>query len=187
MVGSMFAPVNLESRNEAGATLETSQTVVANRAERETWREPDHAAFSMNVDIREAHEEPPSHERRFEPLVAMPADVNTPRTPGEEIKPASLPGTKRETLANLAFTPLMPVGEQHTGALAKPSAAAPQRRATNTGSTQTRPREPDEIQIHIGRVEVLAVPQTRAPVIPKTQRKATNLDEYLRRRDGRSS
>ena len=46
-------------------------------------------------------------------------------------------------------------------------------------------REPDEIQIHIGRIEVVAVPPARqAP--PKPRRGALSLDEFLRRRAGRA-
>lgn len=49
------------------------------------------------------------------------------------------------------------------------------------------PREPDEIQIHIGRIEVIAVPPAPAPPAPqKPRRGAPSLDEYLRRRDGKS-
>ena len=47
-------------------------------------------------------------------------------------------------------------------------------------------REPEEIQIHIGRIEVSAVPQAPAPVPGKVLRRALSLDEYLRRRDGRT-
>lgn len=43
--------------------------------------------------------------------------------------------------------------------------------------------EPDEIQIHIGKIEVLAVPQTPAPAAVKTPRKAMSLDQYLQQRD----
>lgn len=57
-------------------------------------------------------------------------------------------------------------------------------------SSPTRPAtrpEPDEIQIHIGRIEVVAVPP--APVAPaacKPKRGAPSLDEYLRRSNRRS-
>lgn len=45
-------------------------------------------------------------------------------------------------------------------------------------------REPDEIQIHIGRIEVVAVPPAPAPPAAlKPQRGAPSLDEYLQRRD----
>jgi hypothetical protein len=47
--------------------------------------------------------------------------------------------------------------------------------------------EPDEIQIHIGRIEVVAMPPTPAPAASaKPQRWTPSLDEYLRRRDGRT-
>ena len=46
--------------------------------------------------------------------------------------------------------------------------------------------EPDEIQIHIGRIEVTAVPQAapRPAAVPAS--KSINLDEYLRRGRGRT-
>src|SRR5271166_4231620 len=43
--------------------------------------------------------------------------------------------------------------------------------------------EPDEIQIHIGRIEVTALPQAPAPPAAKPAPKSANLDEYLKRRD----
>jgi hypothetical protein len=46
--------------------------------------------------------------------------------------------------------------------------------------------EPDEIQIHIGRIEVTAVSQTGARAATKPARKGLNLEEYLKRRDGRA-
>lgn len=49
-----------------------------------------------------------------------------------------------------------------------------------------REREPDEIQIHIGRIEVLAVPQATGATAAKVPRKASSLDEYLKRRDRRT-
>ncbi len=59
------------------------------------------------------------------------------------------------------------------------------------GSSQpfaSQPRASDDIEIHIGRIEVAAVhpaPARTAPARP--QRRAASLDEYLKRRDGRPS
>jgi hypothetical protein len=47
-------------------------------------------------------------------------------------------------------------------------------------------REPDEIHIHIGRIEVTAVPRAQAPQAVKPAPKAVSLDEYLKRRDARA-
>lgn len=44
---------------------------------------------------------------------------------------------------------------------------------------------PDEIQIHIGRIEVIATPPPAPRVAPAPARKSMSLDEYLNRRDGR--
>jgi len=48
-------------------------------------------------------------------------------------------------------------------------------------------REPDEIQIHIGRIEVTAVHPAPTPAVAKPQRNVPSLDEYLKRRDRRTS
>lgn len=45
--------------------------------------------------------------------------------------------------------------------------------------------QPDEIQIHIGRIEVTAVQPTPAPVVTRAARKALSLDEYLQRANRR--
>jgi len=47
-------------------------------------------------------------------------------------------------------------------------------------------REPSEIQIHIGRIEVTAVPPAPARPEVKPASKSLNLDEYLKRRNGRA-
>jgi hypothetical protein len=44
----------------------------------------------------------------------------------------------------------------------------------------------DDIQIHIGRIEVVALPQPAPRPAPAPTRKGMNLDEYLSRRNGRS-
>jgi len=46
-------------------------------------------------------------------------------------------------------------------------------------------RQSEDIQIHIGRIEVVAARPPR-PAAPKTRRGISSLDEYLRRRDGKA-
>lgn len=55
-------------------------------------------------------------------------------------------------------------------------------------SQPSRPAQPqpEEIQVHIGRIEVLAVPQTAPRQAAAPARKGLSLDEYLSRRNGRS-
>ena len=64
----------------------------------------------------------------------------------------------------------------------QPSLMQPPPRTSAGGPVGSRGSE--EIQIHIGRVEVIAVPPT--PPRPLPQRRTESLDEYLRRHDRRS-
>jgi hypothetical protein len=50
--------------------------------------------------------------------------------------------------------------------------------------TQPAARQYDEIEIHIGRIEVTAVSQPAARPASQPARKSLNLDEYLKRREG---
>ncbi len=80
--------------------------------------------------------------------------------------------TQTETFRN--FQPLMP-------RQARP-AASPSMQASPTPQSFTG----DEIHINIGRIEVTAVPQAPAArPAPRAQRRSFNLDEYLRKADGR--
>jgi hypothetical protein len=56
---------------------------------------------------------------------------------------------------------------------------------TADGRPTRAERSPDEIQIHIGRIEVTAV-QSPAPRAPKRPETAVSLDAYLERRSGRA-
>jgi hypothetical protein len=47
-------------------------------------------------------------------------------------------------------------------------------------------REPDKVEIHIGRIEVTAVPQEAPRPAATRPRKSLDLSEYLKRRDGRA-
>jgi hypothetical protein len=59
--------------------------------------------------------------------------------------------------------------------------------AKESPAVQTPPARPapDQIEIHIGRIEVMAVPPAAPAPPPKRERKTMNLDEYLKRSEGR--
>jgi hypothetical protein len=63
--------------------------------------------------------------------------------------------------------------------LANPITAANKKEGMNSRSARPAERASDEIQLHIGRIEVIAVPP--AATNPKRKQGAPSLDEYLRR------
>jgi hypothetical protein len=108
--------------------------------------------------------------------------------PRREITVAAPPAQEIEVQAE-EIAQRAPVTKQISRKLAAPApstfttgADRNERMGTHRGRA-TR-SEPDEIQIHIGRIEVVAVPPAPTPPIsPKPQRRTPSLDEYLRRRD----
>jgi hypothetical protein len=66
-----------------------------------------------------------------------------------------------------------------------PSFNRPKRSSASSSQNPQAATPPDEIQIHIGRVEVIAMPPAPARTAPaKPSRQAPSLNDYLRRRDG---
>jgi hypothetical protein len=63
-----------------------------------------------------------------------------------------------------------------------PAASRPERQLAIAGRSREAP--PDEVHIHIGRIEVTAVQPPRPA--PPPQHDATLLEEYVKRRDGRA-
>jgi hypothetical protein len=96
--------------------------------------------------------------------------------------------------ADEVYTPLLPQAAQTAdadGVTLRPSQTLVSTASQKEAFAASRigvvsEREPDEIQIHIGRIEVTAVPQTapRPAVLPAS--KSINLDEYLKRERGRA-
>ena len=76
--------------------------------------------------------------------------------------------------------PLIPIQNQ----LIAPQVKAPRPAQAPTRSFAEAPHT-DDIQIHIGRVEVIAVPPAEPRRTPPPARKGLSLDEYLSRRNGR--
>jgi hypothetical protein len=85
----------------------------------------------------------------------------------------------------LAYKPLMTESAPHPVSEVRPFKSSDTFASGRSGKSKqadTALREPDEIQIHIGRIEVVAVPQQQA-VRPaaKSSRKSPSLDDYLKR------
>ena len=138
----------------------------------------------------------PVDERRF-PLTGAPAGKEAREVPeGEEGAPAS---PSREAPAPMEgalerpFVPSVPgdfsqgdgVGVARSGGAAFSVGNGRRDRAASAPNREGASREPDEIQIHIGRIEVVAAQPPAPRPAPKPQRKAPSLDDYLRRRNGR--
>jgi len=116
----------------------------------------------------------------FKPLVVRAQQSNAAE-PDVELK-----GRDKPLAAESLWRADQPVIFREGSTLVTPDAQKGEKRNLPPLSGQPQ-REPDEIQIHIGRIEVVAVPP--APVPPaalKPQRGVPSLDEYLRRRDGRA-
>jgi len=68
-----------------------------------------------------------------------------------------------------------------------PAAFSPAKSRNPIRDIQATSRQGDDIQIHIGRIEVTAVRPAPAPQpAARTRRGAPSLDDYLKRRDGRA-
>lgn len=103
---------------------------------------------------------------------------------------ASAEGQAQELMLTHLYAPMMnanPSASREFAALrTNPFTRAARGREGNAPrSSAPVAREADEIQIHIGRIEVTAVQQRSAPPAAKPTRKGMSLDEYLRRADGR--
>jgi hypothetical protein len=144
----------------------------------------------------------PVSRRFFQPLVSRPAgNADTLAIPPGDVshRVQREPGPddpRIETTEEAPPRPLVDVRKREPapGKVHTPSSTSPRSLGTdgkqNRGSrTVEQPRrEPDEIQIHIGRIEVIAAPSSQArQTSPRPQRGPSALDEYLRRRDGKTT
>lgn len=113
-------------------------------------------------------------------------DSGTRRVEAAQGQPMENAGRAFKPLVDGEFlpAPTRALGPAHAPG---PEGRAGRERASRAVAQGAAPGEPDLIQIHIGRIEVVAAqpPPLIRPAAQKTQRKAPSLDEYLRRRNER--
>jgi hypothetical protein len=131
------------------------------------------------------------------PITSLPAPSSAARDtdePGDQqMRPAAeATPSRRQTPSRVETveTLLPPQPVEATVRLPRPADTRPRPNAANSRAAlrDNHPTAPDDddIQIHIGRIEVTAVRPTPAPqAAAKTRRGAPSLDDYIRRRDGR--
>ncbi len=203
MVGSIYAPQRSRDAEQSTAVHEeeTAERAVSD-ARRETSREREPSILSRGRGAISA-EEPeavaqgtPAHTQpaaeRLLPAAREEVHANAGTLRGDAVRgdDAELPKPREErtkpldlrTAIDLLMQPswsdaTLPVPAAH-------SAARAGREETARRGLQPQ-REPDEITINIGRIEVAAVQQIVRPAAAPA-RKAMSLDEYLKRGSGRA-
>jgi len=213
MFGSIFAPATLPSPAEfspAQAEI-ASQTFAPHRQEPMTAPHFDASsqAFASQAFASEdrlfsataPEDSSPAHSNRspaadqpLRPAFSSPNDVRGPAHPHPFVEDSAFESSKPATAIQSAspspYQPLIAASQQpspklqprepmRTSTAARTSASEAARRA------QSAQREADEIHIHIGRIEVAAIIQPPPRPTAAAARRSLNLDEYLRRGNGR--
>ena len=198
VIDSIFSPAS--SSNAPESPLADEEQVAAN------WPQSVPAPQSRMSDVREepgspasqplpAREIGPRNNPRaavesqtfFKPLVtypqppaahavlpgertAVPDTAEIADTERDHASPRSAPAqTSRRPVSAATFPPRVKREQSHPA-----------------GRTSATPHQPDEIRIHIGRIEVTAVPPAPAAAPSKPARPSPNLGEYLKRGDRRA-
>jgi hypothetical protein len=125
-----------------------------------------------------------AEEWKYEPMVGVTRDDGSNRTPGV-LRPAGRDGGMMDGAVKDGATGLLPPAHFDKAA----SNGAPVLRRLIQPPPPKRgvgPPEGDEIQIHIGRIEVIAMPPAAPRPVAAPARKTQTLDEYLRPKNGRT-
>jgi hypothetical protein len=198
ILGSVFAGPQY---GETPEIREVEEKVLPNRPESRVPQHADQPFFERTGPARipipgrarqDKDFEAVSEERTsFKPLMAMAQheEIQKPERRAAGVQPQSLPEqTEPKTVLRDLGWPL--TVKNLRGAEPKTSREAPQpdpdRKEDRdlSGRSATPTREPDEIQIHIGRIEVTAVPPAPVRPAPRPANKSLDLGAYLKRRDG---
>jgi hypothetical protein len=126
------------------------------------------------------------------PVFSSPNDVRVPTHPHPFVEDSAFESSKGATANQLTspdpYQPLIAASQQPAPRL-QPRESPPTSTAARTSeaarSSQSPQREADEIHIHIGRIEVAAIAQPSPRPAAAAARRSLNLDDYLRRGNGR--
>jgi hypothetical protein len=111
----------------------------------------------------------------FQPLISYVTPEEEPET--------VLPPRGRRSLSDAEA--IIKPGNARRLAVGSPPIPQAKTDGQPVGSHVAGDQQTDEIQIHIGRIEVTAI-HPPAPTVPKPRNKEISLDAYLERRDGRA-
>jgi hypothetical protein len=119
------------------------------------------------------------------------SDLDTPQTDANERGGDDTERHRQRASSERVFIPLLAsianTDEPAPANVARPPAAVG-RAPRLIQSERNAASEPNEVQIHIGRIEVTAVPQAPAPApVAPPRRSGMSLDDYLKQRNGRAS
>jgi hypothetical protein len=212
MFGSIFAPATLPSPTEffpaqAEISLQTfephrQQPMTASHFDPSSQTFASHAAASEDglFSTTAPEDSSPAGSNRSpaadQPLLPVFNDVRGPthsHPSGGDVDPAlesSKQVTANQAASSTPYQPLIAASQQPPPKLQpreSPLTPAAARTSTSEAARRAQPaqREADEIHIHIGRIEVAAITQPSPRPAAAAARRSLNLDEYLRRGNGR--
>jgi hypothetical protein len=136
----------------------------------------------------------PTADQPLLPAFTSPNAIRRPTHPHPLVEDAAFEFSKSATANQLVspgpYQPLIAAGQQPVPRL-QPRESLPTPTAARTSASeaarrsQPAQREADEIHIHIGRIEVAAISQQAPRPAAAAARRSLNLDDYLRRGNGR--
>jgi hypothetical protein len=190
VVGSIFSP-------KPGVPLERlgdEESVVSREGRESAGESVSEAAPSSPLEIRPHAAADPIEDERPSSKIATrqqspgPASSEAVDEGDRRVESSNSAGESQTISARRLYAPL--ISGDFVPAI-PPVAAFGLSKNSSAVSSQPFPppsQPTDDIQIHIGRIEVTAVQPAPARAAPaRIQRHAPSLDEYLRRRDGKSS
>jgi hypothetical protein len=185
----VMSPASAQYSSQPSVPTQASLPGAGHNSQASDSRTMQIAAGFPQAEPSAAHGPSVSERIIFEPLISYiersssdGAATELEMTPAQEPETA-LPPHARRSLARTEFS-IKPRNSRRLAVGSSPALPA-KTGAPAVGSRVAGDQQTDEIQIHIGRIEVTAIyPPT--PTVPKVRTKEISLDAYLKRRDGSS-